>query len=392
MRKRELLQERSDGLVRVIVEFCRFARANGLGVGVKETIDSLEAARTVRITDREAFKFALRAVLCSSKQEWDLFDHIFEVFWSGAEHELQAASHTGNKWTVNSGQWTADRSEFFFNCPLTTDHCPLFGEDGGKAVSGASVYERLKKTDFSRVPHSDLASLEQLSLRLLRQMSVRLSRKLKIMQSRGPVDLRRTIRRSIGRGGDPLDLSYKGKKTQPVKLVTLLDVSGSMELYSVFLLKFVYALQKHFTRVDSFMFSTRLVNITDALRTQLLPAALMALSQTEAGWSGGTKIGESLRDFNRLYGGKLLSRDTLFVIFSDGWDTGEPQVLAGELSAIKRRVRKLIWLNPLLGLDNYQPMTRGMSAALPYIDVFAAAHNLESLLELERHLKPSLFR
>jgi hypothetical protein len=122
------------------------------------------------------------------------------------------------------------------------------------------------------------------------------------------------------------------------------------------------------------------------LRTRQLPEALRKLSQCATGWAGGTKIGESLRSFNRQYGRKLISRNTTFIILSDGWDTGEPATLAAELRITRRRIAKLIWLNPLMGLKDYEPITRGMSAALPYVDVFAAAHNLESLLALERYL------
>jgi uncharacterized protein with von Willebrand factor type A (vWA) domain len=138
--------------------------------------------------------------------------------------------------------------------------------------------------------------------------------------------------------------------------------------------------------VDTFLFSTELVEVTKILGARRLPDAFDALSQLAAGWSGGTKIGGSLRDFNLHHSRKLRSGDTLFMILSDGWDTGEPEALAAELAAIKRRVRMLIWLNPLLGLADYQPITRGISAALPHVDVFAPAHNLESLLELEKHL------
>jgi len=206
------------------------------------------------------------------------------------------------------------------------------------------------------------------------------------MRPRGHVDLRRTIRRSISRGGDPITLSFRNKKLQQDRLAVLLDISGSMNAYSLFLLRFAYALQKHFKRVDTFLFSTQLAEITPMLRSRDLTQALFSLGQVAAGWSGGTKIGESLRDFNVFHGRKLLTRNTLFLILSDGWDTGEPDVLEAQLAAIKRRVRKIIWLNPLLGMAEYKPLTRGMSTALPFVDVFAPAHNLESLLELERHL------
>lgn len=184
-----------------------------------------------------------------------------------------------------------------------------------------------------------------------------------------------------------IELSFRRRKLQQLKLVIVLDVSGSMNPYSIFFVRFAYALQKYFKRVDTFLFSTQLTEITGALRARQLRDALESLARQAAGWSGGTKIGDSLRDLNLHHGRRLFSRDTVFMVLSDGWDTGEPAVLAETLSAIKRRVRKLIWLNPLLGMADYQPITRGMSAALPYIDVFAPAHNLESLLELEGHLR-----
>ena len=244
----------------------------------------------------------------------------------------------------------------------------------------------MKKVDFSEVPCDDLAALEEISIRLLRQMSLRLSRRFSISQRGTRVDLRRSIRRSISLGGDPIALAYKTRKRARNKFVILVDISGSMNFYSLFLVRFAYALQANFQRVETFLFSTSVVGISDLLRTSSLPEALRRLSQRAAGWSGGTKIGESLRQFNQLYGRKLLTRDTVFIILSDGWETGEPGLLADQMRAARRRVLKILWLNPLLGLKEYQPVTRGMAAALPYVDVFAPAHNLESLLALERHL------
>ena len=165
-----------------------------------------------------------------------------------------------------------------------------------------------------------------------------------------------------------------------------LDISGSMNLYSLFLVRFAYALQKHFKRVDTFLFSTSVVEVSDLLRARKLSDALNTLSQRAAEWSGGTRIGESLREFNRQSGRKILTPNTFFMILSDGWDTGAPEMLAAELRYTRSRVQKLLWLNPLLGLKEYQPITRGMSAALPHVDVFVPAHNLESLLALERYL------
>lgn len=371
----------APGLEQTIVEFCRFARANGIATGVKESLEAVRAASAVGIENRQNLKFALRAVLCSTKADWDIFDEIFEAFWSESASQVswERAKRSKNVREQESQQENAELASMA--------HSSAAAElEEGKAVMGATVHERLKKADFSEVKQGDLAELEKISLRLLQQMSLRLSRRIRSLAVRGRVDLRRTIRKSIGRGGDPIDLSFRRRKLQPLKLVIALDVSGSMNPYSIFFVRFVYALQKYFKRVDTFLFSTQLTEITSTLRARQLRDALEALAGHAAGWSGGTKIGESLHQLTQLQGRRLFSRDTVFMVLSDGWETGDPAILAEELSVIKRCVRKLIWLNPLLGMADYQPITRGMSAALPYIDVFAPAHNLESLLNLEMHL------
>jgi uncharacterized protein with von Willebrand factor type A (vWA) domain len=366
-----------------VVEFCRFARANGIAAGVKESLEAVRATSAVGIDDRENFKFALRAVICSTKADWDIFDEVFEAFWSGPKTSprFERSKRSKSVREQEAQQENAELAAMVHSSSTTAE-----GEEG-KAVMGATVQERLKKADFSEVKQADLADLERISLRLLQQMSLRLSRRIRRLAMRGRVDLRRTIRRSIPHGGDPIDLSFRRRKLQPLKLVIALDVSGSMNAYSVFFVRFAYALQKNFKRVETFLFSTQLTEITSALHARRLQDALESLAGQAAGWSGGTKIGESLQKLTRLQGRRLFSRDTVFMVLSDGWETGDPAVLVEELSAIKRRVRKLIWLNPLLGMADYQPVTRGMSAALPYIDVFAPAHNLESLLELEMHLQ-----
>jgi uncharacterized protein with von Willebrand factor type A (vWA) domain len=373
--------EKAPGLERTIVEFCRFARANGISAGVKESLEAVRATSAVGIVDRQNLRYALRSVLCSTKADWDIFDEIFDAFWSESAGQVSLERAKRSK-DVREQELQQENAEL-----AAMAHSSAKAEvEDGKAVMGATVHDRLKKADFSEVKQADLAELEKISLRLLQQMSLRLSRRMRSLAVRGRVDLRRTIRRSIGRGGDPIDLSFRKRKLQPLKLVIALDVSGSMNPYSIFFVRLAYALQKYFKLVDTFLFSTQLTEITSALRARQLRDALESLAGHAAGWSGGTKIGESLQQLTKLRGRRLLSRDTVFMVLSDGWETGDPAVLAEELSAIKRRVRKLIWLNPLLGMADYQPITRGMSAALPYIDVFAPAHNLESLLNLEAHL------
>ena len=353
-----------------VVNFCRFLRDNGFSAGVTETLHALTA---IPIVPTDDVRFALRAELCSSKEEWDRFGDLFEAFWH-ERHKPPAPNKS-----VQQKPWTLIGS--------TGKSSAAEAGQETRQISGASLQERLRKADFSAVPQSDQQELERLADRLMRRASFRLSRRLRIAESETQVDLRRTIRHSIERGGDPFDLRYKGKKPQQARLVILLDVSGSMSLYSLFLLRFAHALQKHFKKAATFVFSTSLVDITSALRSEHVADAMRILSRKAAGWTGGTRIGESLREFHRRHARKTLTSDTLFMILSDGWETGEPELLAAELVNIKRRVRKLIWLNPLLGMDDYQPITRGMAAALPYVDVFASAHSLDSLLDLEKHLR-----
>ena len=378
-----IMRKEPDRLAASIVAFCRFARSNGLPVGMQQTLAALEAAKAIGVADWQLFAYALRAVLCSSQEQWQLFDQLFKAFWSSAPSRSEPGSEERQRPLHPVKEKPPADSRLLIG--LTTADA-LSPEGEGKMFSGASSEQRLTKVDFSETPHADLAALEQLSLRLLRQMSLRLSRRMKINNLADRVDLRRSIRRNISHGGDPIILAHKGRTPQPKKLVIFLDISGSMNLYSLFLVRFAYALQKHFKRVDTFLFSTSVVEVSDLLRARTLSHALRGLSQRAAEWSGGTKIGGSLGEFNRRYGRRALTRNTVFIILSDGWDTGSPEVLAAELRSARRRVQKLMWLNPLLGLKEYQPATRGMSAALPFVDVFAPAHNLESLLALERHL------
>lgn len=368
-------------LAAFIVGFCRFARLRGLPVGTQQTLAAVEAVNVVGVADLEKFSFSLRAALCSSQDEWKEFDFLFAAFWASEPNHSYPEKDQRRRRSV--GKPPSSDSRLIISAEAKNASA---SESKGKLVSGASAQQRLKLVDFSDASPADMTALEQFALRLLRQMSRRLSRRLKIEASRERVDLRRSIRRNISRGGDPFTLAYKGRKPQQKRLVIFLDISGSMNLYSLFLLHFAYALQNHFRHVNTFLFSTNVVEVSDLLRSRKLSEVLSGVSQRALEWSGGTQIGSSLREFNRHAGRRILSRNTCFIILSDGWDAGEPALLASELRRIHNRVEKLLWLNPLLGLKDYKPITRGMSAALPHVDVFAPAHNLESLLALEHYL------
>jgi uncharacterized protein with von Willebrand factor type A (vWA) domain len=372
----------AENLERAVVRFIRCARANGLGSG-RTTLECLEALRIVQPAGVTTIEDALRAVLCSSKDDWDLFAKLFALIWEGPAPTKPSPKKSGKNRFSTHGLGQEQRALKLFTNADRSNPDP----EPEKAISGASLIERLTKTDFALIPDGDLAELERLSLRLLRRMSNRLSRRLRITERHGVVDLRRTIRRNLVHGGELIELRYKKQRRQRSKLVLLLDVSDSMNRYSLFLLKFAYALRQCAREVSAFIFSTTLMDIGCVLNAGSWPSVLEKLSETTTGWYGGTKIGGSLRSFNERFAAKLLSQNTAVIILSDGWDTEAPEMLANELRMIKGKVRQLIWLNPLLGLPGYEPVTRGMSAALPHIDVFAPAHNLQSLLQLEKHLK-----
>ena len=368
--------------IRSVVEFCRFVRENGLDSGIKATIDSVRAVSIVDQDGLDDCRHALRAVLSASKTEWDLFDQLFDAFWFGCRLGTRARPVA----TPNSAVSARNKQGIYLEVGNPASREPGATKEERKIVAGASAMDRLQKVDFSRVPQDHLAELERLSERLLRRMSLRLSRRFRCTPLRGRIDLRRTIRAGAARGGEMMELRYKNRKKQAVRLVILLDVSDSMNPYSMFLFRFAYVLGKHFDQLTCFVFSTRLVHVSDVLKARSLPNALRALSAITTCWSGGTRIASALGEFNRSFGRRMRSTETSVIILSDGWDTDEPGTLVAELRTLKQHARKLIWLNPLLGLDQYEPVTGSMSAALPYIDVFAPAHNLQSLLELERHV------
>ena len=365
-------------LTKRILEFCGFLRNRGFAIGLQDELAALQAALVAGITDRDSLAFALRATLCSSKEDSDIFLSLFDQFWKTRAQEAE----------MRSSQQPVSKAELPAGSLFRTSSVSSESALEGKQTTGASAIERLRRTDFSDISAADQEILERIAFRLWKQMSIRLIRRWRSRERSERIDLRRTIRQSIGTGGEPIDLRFKSRKFKRLNLVTLLDVSGSMELYSMFLVRFLHALHRYFKRVDSFLFSTKLTCFSNALRKNDVAAVVESISQNVTDWAGGTRIGDCLHEFNERYARKLLTRNTIVIILSDGWDTGSPEALVKEVQKIKRRARKLIWLNPLLGVDGYQPVTQAMAAVLPFADAFAPAHNIQSLINLEKIIGP----
>lgn len=370
-----------DTLTESILGFAEYLRSRDFNIGIREVHEALTAASLGVIADKRSFAFSLKTIFCSSAEDALRFDLYFEQYWETLAEQLKGALDIKSRLAPQKKEV---RSAVFMGKGHANEKEKE--QEDTKNVTGANAVEKLRQTDFSMVSSIDSSHLEKLAMDLWKQMGKRLKRKLRLSVTKGTLDIRQTIRSSISSGGSMLDLRYKDKKPEKYRLVILLDVSGSMDKYSFYLLRFIMALREHFRNIEAFIFSTQLVRITDFLRIKNLDGVLSYLSQGTQTWSSGTKIGESMKAFNAAYSKRVLNGKTLTLILSDGLDTGEPELLAAEMGRIKRRTRRLIWLNPLKGSEGYQPLARGMAAALPAIDVFSSAHSLESILELERYL------
>jgi uncharacterized protein with von Willebrand factor type A (vWA) domain len=365
-----------------VARFATLLRRSGLPVTLVEVTDAVRTLDHLDIGDRHELYLGLRAVFATRPEEFPAFDRCFEAFWRAATEAdddsgsipmpslddqdsagLAAAGQKREALALDS--WGDGEEESESGDPLSV---PL-----------ASESETLIAQDFSTFSADQLDELLKLTITIARRLAHRISRRRRPVKRRGRIDLRRTLRANLTRG-DLIELRFRQRKRKKIRLVLLCDVSGSMDLYSRFLLQFLFALQSVFGRVETFTFSTRLTHITEYLRGRSYRQVLRRLTEVRD-WSGGTRIGESLAQLNREWP-HLVDRRTIVIVLSDGWDTGEPDVLATELMRIKRRAARVIWLNPLLGNPSYEPLTRGMAAALPLIDHFAPGHNLAALRDL----------
>jgi uncharacterized protein len=365
-----------------VARFATLLRRSGLPVTLVEVTDAVRALDHLDIADRHELYLGLRAVFVTRPEEVPPFDRCFEAFWrtaldadedSSGFIPAPAIDDLASPGAAKAGQ----KREAMALDSWSEEEAAESGDP--LSVPLASEAEALVHQDFSTFGADQLDDLLKLTVRIARRLAHRMSRRRRPVKRRGRIDLRRTLRANLTRG-DLIELRYRERKRKKVRLVLLCDVSGSMDLYSRFLLQFLFALQNVFGRVESFIFSTRLTRVTEYLRARSYRQVLRRLTDVRD-WSGGTRIGESLAQFNREWP-HLVDRRTIVIILSDGWDTGEPDVLASELLRIKRRAARVIWLNPLLGNPSYEPLTRGMAAALPLIDDFAAGHNLAALRDL----------
>lgn len=370
---------RQTSLSKNVVQFCRFLRQHNFSISTKEERDVIMALQWVDYSNPQIFSAALQAVLCRSEAQVKLFEELFQHYWK----ELARAVDAKEK-----------RKEEQKPRPLATEasfktvQAWLNGSKNKEDLDMVSFSksEALSQKDFSLVPINEIDELMRLLKALAKQLAAQVNRRYEKSNSSDLPDLRRTLRQNMRRGGELLDLLFRKPKRNRTRLVLLCDVSKSMELYSSFLLQFMYSFQQVYRRMETFVFGTTLQHITHLLKQNNFTQSLRLLSAQGESWNSGTRIGESFSHFVNEHAARVLNKQTIVIILSDGWDTGNTEKLSQSMEQIKARSKRMIWLNPLAGFEGFHPDTAGLQAALPYVDVLAPMHNAESLRNLGRWL------
>ena len=382
-----------------VAGFIAHLRYNGIEAGPAQTDAALRVlARGAAPTLDEARR-RLKILLTGRRGEWERFDDLFEAWWlargrvrtrpvSATRVPAGAPSRaTSSLWGERAGETIANRS--LHPEAVAADTADGEGEAGRntRASRAASSRHALGRADLRHViDPEEMKRAAEVACRLARALRYRLSRRRRIAPRGARIDLRRTIRRSLAHGGEPFTLVRRRRPERPVRIVLMLDVSGSMQPYARCLLQFVRGLVESWDRADAYLFHTRLVRITDVLREKDALLAMSRLSLMAEGFGGGTRMSRCLGAFNDHYARRALDSRSVFVMISDGYDTGEPDACVEQMIRLRRRVRRVVWLNPMLGWAHYEPLTRTMCAVLAYVDHFAPAHSLDSLAALEAGL------
>jgi uncharacterized protein len=362
-----------SNLLHNLLVFGRLLRRLGVDVHVGRLLDVVAALEHVDIGAREEVFHTCRALLVHRHADLAAFDRAFDAFWcfGDAQPGERAMGHHPN-----------DRG---MPGHIAADSDPGAGAQPLGRVRTWSDADTLADKDFAEFTPEEVALAHAALDRLLWNPGRRRTRRW--APGRGPrVDLRRAFARSLRTGGDVVVLPRRRRRTRPRPIVLLCDVSGSMERYSRMLLHFAHAMARRHRRVEAFLFSTQLTRITMQLRVSRLDEAVAAVSKSVPDWSGGTRIGESIRKFNQQWSRRATRGGPVVLLISDGWDRGDPQMLREETARLQRSCHRLIWLNPLIGTAGYEPLTRGLQGALPFVDDFLPARTLTNLADLAMHL------
>jgi uncharacterized protein with von Willebrand factor type A (vWA) domain len=404
-------EERGHGdlLLARIIDFARLLWELGLDVGPGRVVDLARSLPLIDVGRRADFYTLLKVSLLSKHEQEALFDAAFAYFWAppgGAGRrppdDERRAGRTGERRrglalprhrrldTDDQAARIALRPQGQRHPATRLSEARRRQREDDDEAAGSQSYsaaEALGRKDFEEYSWDELQEARRLMAEARWHLGERASRRSRPARHGRRLDMRRTFRASLRSGGEPIRLARRKVRRKPRPLVILCDISGSMSLYSRLLLHFVHTVSNGMSHVETFVFGTRLTRITRQLARRDVDEAIHQVSKSVQDWSGGTRIGESLRTFNFRWARRVLGRGAVVLVISDGWDRGDTRLLSDEMARLQRSCHRLIWLNPLLGQADYRPVTAGMRAALPYIDDFLPANNLSSLLALGRLLQ-----
>jgi uncharacterized protein with von Willebrand factor type A (vWA) domain len=366
-----------------LLVFGRVLRREGIDVHTGRVLDVVDALGHVSLAERDEVYHACRALLVHRHEQFAIFDRVFEAFWRrhrlsdvgiGAPFEPSRKSAPSVEVLLALEEASAAADDPEGKEPAPERGLRIWSDRGGVADK-----------DFAALTPDEMAEAQTALSRLTWNPGMRRTRRW--IRGRGSrIDLRRAIAASLRSGGDVVMLPRRTRRLRPRPLVLLCDVSGSMERYSRMLLHFAHALTSRHRRVEAFLFSTQLTRITRQLCVRRPDAAIAAVSRSVPDWSGGTRIGAAISEFHRKWGRRVLNGGPVVLLISDGWDRGDPAMLGAQIARLQRRCHRLVWLNPLIGTAGYSPLTRGLEAALPYVDDFLPARTLTNLADLAAHL------
>ncbi|MGC2316958.1 MAG: VWA domain-containing protein [Bradyrhizobium sp.] len=373
-----------------LAAFLRTLRDNGFAVGLHEGRDAAALMAAGYVEKSGLLRSAFKHLFSARKSDWEKFDGLFDAFWLGRRVKSRSLTMGSTK-AANSPSLKRLKSEPAAGESATdqipsSDHAPE-GHAGEGRMEGASRAENVAEIDFRKMADPEqIEEAHAVAARLAKAMRTRLTRR-DLARRRGyRLDLRRTIHSNISHGGVPISLVKRQRKEKPLRLVMLLDASGSMSMYTGVFLRFIHGVLDEFREAEAFLFHTRLAYVSDAMKEKDPMRALDRLSIMAQGAGGGTKIGESLQTFNRWHAARVLHSRSCVMIVSDGYETGDAALLGREMAALAKRCRRIVWLNPMMAWEGYAPEAAGIKAALPHVDLYAPANTLKSLAELEPYL------
>jgi uncharacterized protein with von Willebrand factor type A (vWA) domain len=399
--------ERGERLLYRLTEFGRILWEVGIDVGPRKMLDLAETLDYVDITNKEDFYNTLKCSLLAKHEQEPVFDQMYLYYWYMRDRQDKKAGDTPGAAKRDERQMRLPPSELkrlaeHLNSPSEQhkafrtemreserrrryEEHPQEDDDDDAADPQGTAYsaiEILRKKDFESFTWDEVQEAKKLMAEMRWHLGLRPTRRKRPARRGSYPDMRRIVRRNLKYGAELLELTWREIKHKPRPLVIICDISGSMSMYSRFLLHFIHTISNGLLNVEAFVFGTRLTRITRQIKRRDVDDAVRDVSKTVQDWSGGTRIGDALHYFNRKWARRVLGRGAIVLVISDGWDRGEASMLEVEMDRLQHSCHRLIWLNPLLGSPDYRPLTIGMKTALPYIDDFLPAHNLDSLISL----------